>query len=171
MGTPTLDGEKGYSTLERRWARPTLDVNGMYGGFTGKGASTIIPAKVSAKVSMRLVPDQNFEKISKAFDQAVMNNAPKGVKVEVHTHSACAPYAAPIDSPGMKAAAEAVTKGFGKPPFFIREGGTLPILPLFKQVLGADSLMLGFCMPECNAHGPNEFFHISDLHNGSKTAA
>ncbi len=171
MGAPSLEGEKGYSTLERRWARPTVDVNGLFGGFMGKGGSTIIPAKVGCKISMRIVPDQNFEKISKAFDAAVLAAAPPGVKVEVHTHSQCAPYAAPIDSPGMKAAADALEAGFGKRPVFIREGGTLPILPLFKQVLGADSLMLGFCMPDCNAHGPNEFFGLSDLHNGAKAAA
>ncbi len=171
MGTSSLEGEKGFSTIERRWARPTLDVNGMYGGFTGKGASTIIPAKVAAKVSMRLVPDQDFNKISKAFDEAVMAAAPKGVKVEVHTHSACSPYVAPLESPGIKAASEALERGFGKRPYFIREGGTLPILPLFKQVLGADSIMIGLCMPDCNAHGPNEYFGVSDLHNGAKTAA
>lgn len=171
MGASSLEGEKGFSTIERRWARPTLDVNGLFGGFMGKGASTIIPAKVGAKVSMRLVPDMDFEKISKAFDQAVMAAAPPGVKVEVHTHSACAPYVAPLDSPGMKAAAEALELGFGKRPFFIREGGTLPILPLFKKVLGADSIMMGFCMPDCNAHGPNEYFGVSDLHNGARTAA
>lgn len=171
MGSPTLEGEKGYSTLERRWARPTVDVNGLFGGFMGKGGSTIIPAKVGCKISMRIVPDQDFQKISKAFDAAVLAAAPPGVKVEVHTHSQCAPYAAPIESPGMKAAAEALEAGFGKKPVFIREGGTLPILPLFKKVLGADSLMLGFCMPDCNAHGPNEYFGLSDLHNGAKAAA
>jgi acetylornithine deacetylase/succinyl-diaminopimelate desuccinylase-like protein len=171
MGVSSLEGEKGFTTLERRWARPTVDVNGLFGGFMGKGGSTIIPAKVGCKISMRLVPDQDFQKISKAFDAAVLAAAPPGVKVEVHTHSACAPYVAPLESPGMKAAAQALEAGFGKAPVFIREGGTLPILPLFKQVLGADSLMLGFCMPDCNAHGPNEFFGLSDLHNGSKAAA
>ena len=171
MGAPALAGEKGYSTLERRWARPTLDVNGLFGGFTGEGASTIIPAKVCAKVSMRIVPDQDYKQISKAFDDAVLANAPKGVKVSVHTHAACAPYVAPTDSLGMTAAADALAAGFGKRPAFIREGGTLPILPLFKEVLGADSLMLGFCSPECNAHGPNEFFALADLRDGTRSAA
>ncbi len=171
MGCPALTGEKGYTTLERRWARPTLDVNGMYGGFMGPGASTVIPAKVGVKVSMRIVPDQDPEKINKAFEETVRKLCPPGVKMEILTHSACSAYAAPTDSPGMRAAADALKAGFGKPPVFIREGGTLPILPLFKKELGADSIMMGFCMPDCNAHGPNEFFGLDDLHNGTKAAA
>lgn len=171
MGVPSLEGEKGYSTLERRWARPTLDVNGLFGGFTGEGASTIIPSKMSAKVSMRLVPDQDPDRISRAFDDAVRAAIPNGVRVEIKTHASCAAYISSLDSPGMKAAVEAITAAFGKPPVFIREGGTLPILPLFKEVLGADSLMLGFCLPDCNAHGPNEFFRIADFNDGTKAAA
>ncbi len=171
MGAPALEGEKGYSTLERRWARPTLDVNGLLGGFTGEGASTIIPAKMSAKVSMRIVPDQDPEKTSAAFDKAVRSAAPKGVRVEILTHAVAAPYLCPTDSPGMSAAKQAVEAGFGKRPVLIREGGTLPILPLFKEVLGADSLMIGMCHPNCNAHGPNEFFTLADLHDGTKAAA
>lgn len=171
LGVPALDGEAGYTTLERKWARPTLDVNGMIGGFTGEGASTVIPAKVSAKVSMRIVPDQNADEVSKAFDEAVRAATPKGVKLEIKTHAACGPYVSDLTSKGMKAAAGAVEKAYGKAPVFIREGGSLPILPLFKEVLGADSLMMGFCLPECNAHGPNEFFHVDDLHAGSRASA
>jgi len=171
MGAPSLEGEKGFSTLERRWARPTVDVNGLFGGFTGAGASTVIPAKVAGKVSMRIVPDQDHKRISKAFNEAVHAAAPKGVGIEILDHSSCAAYASPLDSPGMTAAVDALEAGFGKKPVFIREGGTLPILPLFKEVLGADSLMLGFCMPDCNAHGPNEYFALSDLHNGTKSSA
>ena len=171
MGAPSLVGEKGYSTLERRWARPTLDVNGLMGGFTGEGASTVIPAKVMAKVSMRIVPDQTVEAVSKAFDDAVHAAAPPGVRVEVKTLACAAPYVADIESLGMAAAADAVEAGFGCRPVFSREGGTLPILPMFKELLGADSLMLGFCVPDCNAHGPNEFFALSDFHCGTKSAA
>lgn len=171
MGAPALSGEKGYSTLERRWVRPTLDVNGLLGGFTGEGASTVIPAKASAKVSMRIVPDQDPGRISSAFDAAVRAACPEGVNLEILDHGACAAYAAPTDSPGMAAAADAMEAGFGKRPFLIREGGSLPILPLFKEVLGADSLMLGLCMPDCGAHGPNEFFGLSDFHNGMKASA
>lgn len=171
MGAPSLEGEEGFSTLERRWARPTLDVNGLLSGWTGPGSSTIIPARAMGKVSMRIVPDQNPEKISQAFDEAVKKACPKGVRLEILNHSSCSAYVAPMNTPGMAAAAEALKAGFGKPPVFIREGGTLPILPMFKQVLGADSIMMGLCMPDCNAHGPNEFFHLSDLHNGAKAAA
>ncbi len=171
MGAPALDGEKGFKTLERRWARPTLDVNGLLCGFTGEGAMTVLPAKAMGKVSMRLVPGQNHELISKAFDEAVMAAAPKGVKVEIKEHGACAAYVCPLKSTGMTAAAKALELGFGKAPFFTREGGTLPILPLFKEVLGADSLMMGYCMPDCNAHGPNEYFGLSDFHNGIKSSA
>jgi acetylornithine deacetylase/succinyl-diaminopimelate desuccinylase-like protein len=171
MGAPALAGEKGYNTLERRWARPTLDVNGIFGGFTGKGASTVIPARAFAKISMRIVPDQHPDRISKAFDEAVRAACPDGVRLEIIHHGACFAYVAPMDSLGMAAAANAMEAGFGKRPYFIREGGTLPILPLFKEVLGADSLMVGLCVPDCNAHGPNEFFAVSDFHNGIKTSA
>lgn len=170
-GSPVLDGERGYSTIERRWARPTLDVNGLFGGFVGEGASTIIPSKMKAKVSMRIVPDQDPAHISAAFDQAVKDVAPEGVKVEIVTHASCAAYLCPLDSPGMAAASEAAKAGFGVDPVFIREGGSLPILPLFKEVLGADSLMMGFCDPECNAHGPNEFLALDDFQRGIKAAA
>lgn len=171
MGTPGLEGEKGYSTLERRWARPTLDVNGLGGGFMGEGASTVIPARVFGKVSMRIVPDQDPVKTSKAFEKAVMAAAPPGVRVEILDHSAAAAYVATMGTPGMNAASEALNLGFGKPPVFIREGGTLPILPLFKKELGADSIMMGFCMPDCNAHGPNEFFGLDDFHKGARASA
>ena len=170
-GAPALTGEKGYSTLERRWARPTLDVNGLLSGFTGEGAMTIIPKKALAKVSMRIVPDQDPNRISKAFDEAVRNACPPGVTLEILDHASAGAYLCPLESKGLVAAEKAMEAGFGKRPFFIREGGTLPILPLFKEVLGADSLMLGLCLPDCNAHGPNEFFRLSDLHDGVKTGA
>lgn len=170
-GSPALDGEKGFSTIERRWVRPTLDVNGMLGGFIGEGASTVIPAKVMAKVSMRIVPHQDPERISKAFDDAVRAACPSTVKMELMTHAVAAPYVAPLDSPGMKAAGAAMEAGFGVAPRFTREGGTLPILPLFREVLGADSLMMGFCHPDCNAHGPDEFFGVDDFHAGIRTSA
>ena len=170
-GSPSLHGEAGFTTVQRRWARPTLDVNGLLSGFTGEGAATIIPARAMAKVSMRIVPDQDPQRISAAFDETVRNVAPPGVQVEVRTLAVAAPYVCPLGSPGMKAAAAALTAGFGRAPVYIREGGTLPILPLFREVLGADSLMVGFCVPDCNLHGPNEFLAVSDFVNGIKTAA
>ncbi len=171
MGAPALTGEKGFSTIERRWCRPTLDVNGLFGGYVGEGASTVIPAKVMAKVSMRIVPDQDAATISAAFDKAVHAATPEGVHVEILNHNECPAYVCSLDSTGIKAAERALEAGFGAKPAFIREGGSLPILALFKEKLGADSLMLGFCMPDCNAHGPNEYFGIDDFHNGTKAAA
>lgn len=170
LGCSVADGEAGYSTLERRWVRPTLDVNGLFGGFMGKGSSTIIPAAVGAKVSMRIVPNQDPEKISAAFDDAIRAATPPGVKVEISEFALAAAYVCPLDIPAMAAAKSAVESGFGTKPVLIREGGTLPILPMFKQILNAESILMGFCLPNCNAHGPNEYFHLSDLFGGTRTA-
>ncbi|MEP0844298.1 MAG: M20/M25/M40 family metallo-hydrolase, partial [Phycisphaerae bacterium] len=167
-GCPWPFGEAGFNTRERCTARPTLDVNGIWGGYTGDGSSTIIPAKAHAKVSMRLVGRQDPEKVSAAFDAYVRAWCPPAVRVSVQTYGTCAAYLAPTDSPGLRAAAKALAAGYGKEPVLTREGGTLPILPLFKQVLGADSLMLGFAHPDCNAHSPNEFFHLADFETGTR---
>ena len=170
-GSPGFDGENGYSTKIRRWARPTLDVNGLCSGFIGEGSSTIIPSKAMAKVSMRIVPDQDPEKISAAFDRAIKTAAPASVRVQVFSHASAAAYVCPLDCPGIAAAVSAVEAGFRKKPVLIREGGTLPILPLFKDVLGAESIMIGFALPDCNAHGPNEFIVLEDFRAGIRTAA
>ena len=171
IGSPALEGEKGYSTMERRWLRPTLDVNGLLCGFTGEGSMTVLPCKAMAKVSMRLVPNQDPEKISKAFDKFVADHSPKGVKFTVKEFTNCAAYMCPIDNPGMKKAMAAIEAGFGVMPALIREGGSLPILPLFKRTLGAESIMIGLCLPNCNAHGPNEFMVLDDFQKGIATAA
>jgi len=169
LGSPALDGEKGFSTMERRWIRPTLDVNGLLSGFVGPGASTIIPARAMAKISMRLVPNQVVDTISQAFDDFVRSHTPPGVNVEILTHSGAEAYLCPVDHVGLAKAASAVRAGFGVEPAFIREGGTLPILPFFKKVLGAESIMIGLCVPNCNNHGPNEFFVLDDLYKGILT--
>ncbi|MFH0981433.1 MAG: dipeptidase [Planctomycetota bacterium] len=171
LGSLTLVGESGSTTLQRRWCRPTLDVNGLFGGYMGPGAATIIPAWVGAKVSMRLVPNQDPEKIGAAFDAAVRRAAGPDVRVEIDTHGSAAAYVCPIDSPGARAAARALEAGFGRAPVFIREGGTLPILPMFKAILGADALMMGFSVPNCNLHSPNEFMVLDDFYAGIRTAA
>jgi acetylornithine deacetylase/succinyl-diaminopimelate desuccinylase-like protein len=171
LGAGAADGEKGFTTMERRWLRPTLDVNGLLCGFTGDGAMTIVPAKAMAKVSMRLVPNQSPEKISAAFDQFVAANVPAGLKHQVKDFTSCGPYMCPLDSPAMKKAAAAVEAGFGVAPAFIREGGSLPILPTFKKLLGADSILMGFCLSTCNAHGPNEFMVVEDFRKGIATGA
>lgn len=171
VGSPSLHGETGFTTQERRGVRPTLDVNGLFGGFMGLGASTIIPQKMGAKVSMRIVPDQDPERVSQAFDQAVQAAAPDGVIVSTETLAVCAPYVCPLNLPGLAAAKAAIEDGFGKQPVMLREGGSLPILPMFKQALGADSIMIGLALPNSNVHGPNEFFRLADLWNGTRTSA
>lgn len=171
VGAPAVWGETGHTTIERRWARPTFEVNGIFGGYMGPGSMTVLPAKAGAKVSMRLVAGQKAAKIEKAFEKAVKSRCPKHVRLEILSHASCDPYMANLESPGMKAARAAVEQGYGKPPVLIREGGTLPILPMFKRVLGADSLMLGYCLPTCNAHSPDEFFHLSDYVAGGRTTA
>ena len=143
LGSPALFGEAGFGVLERRWARPCLDVNGLYGGYRGPGASTIIPSFAGAKVSMRLVADQHPARISAAFDEAIRARCPDTVRLTIETHGVAGPYRAPIDSPGLRAAMRAVEAGFGKKPALIGEGGTLPILPMFQDELGADSLLMG----------------------------
>jgi acetylornithine deacetylase/succinyl-diaminopimelate desuccinylase-like protein len=167
-GSPAPCGEDGHSNAERCGTRPTLDVNGLLGGYTAEGAATIIPSQAMAKISMRLVPHQDPARVSAMFDKVVQQACPPGVRLSIDTHSMCEAYLSPPDSPGMRAARQALAESFGRPPVVSHEGGTLPILPMFKKVLGADSLMLGFAMPDCNLHSPNEFFHIRDFELGTR---
>lgn len=167
-GSPALSGEEGFTATEHVGARPTLDVNGIVGGYTGQGSSTIIPARARAKISMRLVPSQDPGKISRAFDAAVRKACPSSVRLRIEDFSHAPAYVAPTGSPGMRAAIAALKESYGREPVMIREGGTLPILALLKKVLGADSLMLGFAYPDCNVHSPNEFFHVSDFERGTR---
>lgn len=171
VGSPRTSPEKGYSALQCRWARPTCDVNGIYGGYMKEGSSTIIPSFAGAKVSMRLVPDQRAANIDRLFDEAVRARVPDTVTFEVRSYAGCDPYLADLHSPGMAAARESLRIGFAKEPVLIREGGSLPVLPMFKAILSADSLMVGYCQPNCNAHSPNEFFHIRDFEAGMRTSA
>lgn len=171
LGSPAPHGEKGFSTNERRTCRPTLDTNGIFGGFSGPGANTIIPAKAGAKVSMRLVPNQSGEEIGALFDRTIRERCPQTVRLEIHNHGVADPYMFPLDAPSLTAAKRALQESFSREPAFIREGGSLPILPMFKRVLGVDSLMLGFASPYCNAHGPNEKVRIPDLDGGADAIA
>ena len=165
-------GEAGFTTLERRWARPTCDINGLTSGYQGPGAKTIIPAKASAKVSMRLVPNQDPAKVFAAYEKALRERCPTQVKLEVNAlgHGAPAVLVAP-DSPAMRLAADAVEAGFGKRPTLIREGGSIPIVALIKSVLGMDTLLVGFGLPDDRVHSPNEKFDLDALHRGTRTAA
>lgn len=157
-------GEAGYSTAERRGTRPTLDVNGLSGG----SSATIIPSKVAANVTMRLVPNQDPAKIIAAFDRHVQEVAPPTVRVNTTSSQGCRAYVAPLDAPAMRIARQALEETYGRPAAILREGGSLPILPMFKEILGADSVMLGFADPNCNLHSPNEFFHVRDFQMGTR---
>lgn len=170
LGVKKLYGEKSFTTLERLWARPTLECNGIWGGFTGEGAKTVLPAEAHAKISMRLVPDQQSEKIAKLFEQQIKKIAPPTVKVTVRNLHGGEPAITPIDSPGVRAAVAALEKGFGKKPLYQREGGSIPIVVQFKQILGLDTVLLGFGLPDENAHAPDEFLNLDNFFGGIKTS-
>lgn len=171
LGVKQLYGERGYTTLERVWARPTLECNGIWGGFTGEGAKTVLPSKASAKISMRLVPDQKAEKIARLFEKHIKKIAPKTVSVTVRYLHGGEPAITPIDSPGVQAAVAALEKGFGKKPLYQREGGSIPIVVQFKEVLGLDTVLLGFGLPDENAHAPDEFINLDNFFGGMRTSA
>lgn len=172
LGVTGLPGEKGYTPLERRSIRPTLEVNGIWGGYQGEGSNTIIPAKAGAKISMRLVPHQPAAEIAAKFDETIKARVPSSVHCEVVTHGRNVDaYGTPVDNPYLKAAEKALRETYNRDVIMSREGGTLPILPMFKRVLGADSIMLGFASPYCNAHGPNEKVRIPDLDAGAEAIA
>jgi len=159
-------GEDGYSTLERASARPTLDCNGIWGGFQGEGAKTVLPSKAGAKISMRLVPNQEPEKIEKLFAEYVKKISPKTVKVNVKSLHGGKGAITPIDSPAMDAAVEAMKKGFGKVPLFTREGGSIPVVSTFQTLLNAPTILLGFGLPDENIHSPDEHFSLDNFHKG-----
>ncbi|HTP81174.1 MAG TPA: dipeptidase [Bacteroidota bacterium] len=171
LGLKTLYGEKGFTTLERLWARPTLECNGIWGGYTGEGAKTVLPAKAFAKISMRLVPDQSYARAAKLFERHIRSIAPKSVRVDVRTLHGAEPAITPIDSPGVRAAVAALEKGFGKKPLYQREGGSIPIVIDFKRILGLDSVLLGFGLPDENSHAPDEFINLDNFFGGIRTAA
>lgn len=164
-------GEKGYSTIERKSARPTLDVNGIWGGYQGEGAKTVLPAKAGAKVSMRLVPNQDPKKIAKLFTDYVMQIAPAGVTVVAEEHHGGHAAMTDLNFYGLRAAAGAFQAVYGKEPLFTREGGSIPIVADFFKVLGANSILMGFGLNSDAIHAPNEKFSLTDFHRGIKTSA
>jgi acetylornithine deacetylase/succinyl-diaminopimelate desuccinylase-like protein len=151
-----LTGEAGYTPLERAWARPTCDINGISGGYEGPGAKTIVPSKASAKVSMRLVPNQDPVKIRDTFTAALRQRCPKYVKLDISCHSFTPPVLVPMHGPAMELASEAVEIGFGARPALIRAGGSVPIVDLLRTQLGVDTLLIGFGLPDDNVHSPYE---------------
>jgi acetylornithine deacetylase/succinyl-diaminopimelate desuccinylase-like protein len=166
VGASALTGEPGFSVLERTWARPTLEVHGMPGGFIGAGAKTVIPAKAVAKVSMRLVPNMTPQKSFERFKDYVLSLAPKGVTVEVRLIHSGDPIVIGTENPYVQAATDAMQSVFGKDTVFIRSGGSIPIVGDFERHLKIPTLMMGFGLPDDNLHAPNEKFHLQNFHDG-----
>jgi acetylornithine deacetylase/succinyl-diaminopimelate desuccinylase-like protein len=166
FGIPKLAGESGYTTLERTWARPTFEINGLLSGFTGEGAKTVLPAIAMAKVSMRLVPNQDPDKIAELFEAYVKKITPKTVTLQVTRMHGGKPWMASFDNPFVQAAGRAIERGFGKKPIFTREGGSIPVVSTFQEELGLPSVLFGVGLPDENAHAPNEKLDLSNFHNG-----
>jgi len=171
LGVRALHGEKGFSTMERVWARPTLDVNGITGGYQGEGGKTIIPAMASCKITMRLVPKMDPNDICNKIEKYLLKIAPKSVRVKVVKHGGAKAALVPTDGPWLGAAARAIKSGFGRNPVFMREGGSIPVVADFKSILGLDTLLIGFGQYDDNIHSPNERFRVIDFEQGCKTAA
>ena len=166
FGIPRLFGESGYTTLERTWARPTFEVNGLLSGFTGEGAKTVLPAIAMAKVSMRLVPNQDPNAIAGLFETHVKKLAPKTVELKLTRMHGGKPWMTAFDNPFVQAAGRAIERGFGKTPVFTREGGSIPVVSTFQEELGLPSVLFGVGLPDENAHAPNEKLDVSNFHNG-----
>lgn len=170
-GAPVAWGEKGYSTVERTWVRPTCEVNGLLSGYTAEGSKTVLPAKAMAKVSCRLVPDQDPKKIAKLFEAHVRKVAPAGVKVEIIEMHGGRPWRARLEGKLVEAGARALKSAWGKDVIYAGEGGSIPIVPEFEEVLGAPAILLGFGLPGENAHAPDEWFSIENYELGTKAMA
>jgi acetylornithine deacetylase/succinyl-diaminopimelate desuccinylase-like protein len=169
LGIRELWGEKGYSTQERTGIRPTLEVNGIWGGYTGEGAKTVLPSKAFAKISCRLVPRQTSAKMTELLLNHLRSIAPPSVTVEAHEHHGGDPYVTPVDSIPYKAAAKAIEATFGKPPIPQRGGGSIPITALFEKSLGVKVVMLGFGLDSDNLHSPNEKYDLFNFYKGIET--
>jgi len=171
IGVDAVTGEVGYTTLERRWARPTCDINGIWGGYQGEGGKTVLPSTAGAKFSFRLVPRQDPHRVAAGLRELLARICPAGIKLElIEMHGAPGAMVS-LDSPYMQAAARAIELGFERPPVFIREGGSIPIVTAFYERLGVDTLLLGWGLEDDNAHGPNEKFSLADFHRGIRASA
>jgi acetylornithine deacetylase/succinyl-diaminopimelate desuccinylase-like protein len=170
-GVSELAGEKGYGTLERLWVRPTCEVNGLLSGYTGEGSKTVLPSVAMAKVSCRLVPDQDPAKIEKLFAEHVRRVAPAGVEVEVRVLHGGKPWRARLEGRLVSAGVRALEGAWGRPPVFAGEGGSIPIVPEFERVLGAPALLMGFGLPGSNAHAPDEWMSVECFERGMASAA
>jgi acetylornithine deacetylase/succinyl-diaminopimelate desuccinylase-like protein len=171
LGAPRLFGEKGYTTLERVWARPTVEVNGLLSGFTGDGAKTVLPAVSMAKVSMRLVPDQDPDTIAELFERHVKKLCPATVQLTVTRMQGGKPWMTEFDNKYVRAAGRAIEQGFGTRPVFTREGGSIPVVSTFQEELGVPSVLFGVGLPDENAHAPDEKLDLGNFHNGIVSSA
>lgn len=171
LGMDACWGEAGYTTLERRWARPTCDVNGITGGYQGEGPKTIVPSWATAKITCRLVPNQNPEKIVAGLEQRLRELCLPGVQLEFRTWHGCPAFVFDPTSRYMAAAKKAIGSAFGVVPVMIREGGSIPVVASFQSLLGLDTLLLGWGQNTDNLHGPNEHFQLSDFRNGTRASA
>ena len=166
LGVDAVRGEKGYTTMERTGIRPCLDVNGIWGGYTGEGAKTVLPSKAYAKVSCRLVPHQDHKKISRLFEEYIKQVTPPYIQVKVTPSHGGEGYVCPINLPAYRAAEQAMTTAFGKMPLAVRRGGSIPIISTFEQVLGIKSILMGFGLEENAIHSPNENFRLDIFRKG-----
>jgi acetylornithine deacetylase/succinyl-diaminopimelate desuccinylase-like protein len=167
---PAPWGEKGFHVLERIWARPTLEVNGIWGGYQGEGAKTIIPSKAGAKISMRLVPDQTPEDIERKFTAYVKKLAPREVKVTVRSLHGGSAFLAPVDDPAFQATERALQRAFGVKPVLTREGGSIPFTATIQAALGCPVILMGFGLPDENSHAPNERLDLENYEKGTVAA-
>lgn len=170
-GPPALGGEAGYSTLERIWTRPTLEVNGLLSGYTGEGAKTVLPARAMAKVSCRLVPDQAPDEIAALVTEHVQRMAPPEVTVQVRTLHTGRPWRARLEGPLFEAGRRALTRAFGREPVLTGEGGSIPVVGDFQRILGAPVLLMGFGLPGENAHAPDEWLSVENFEKGMLAVA
>ncbi len=171
VGVSGMQGEAGYSTLERRWARPTCDINGLWSGYQGEGAKTVLPARAGAKFSFRLVPNQNPQQISESLTEWLQERIPPGITMELIDRHGAVGSMVPLDSPFMAAAGAAIQSGFGTAPVFIRSGGSIPVVNEFASRLGSDTLLLGWGQDDDNMHSPNEKFSLDDFQRGILSSA
>jgi len=171
LGAPKLFGETGYTTLERVWARPTFEVNGLLSGFTGEGAKTVLPAVAMAKVSMRLVPNQQPEKIASLFEAYLKKVAPKTVELKLTRMHGGKPWMTAFDNPYVQAAGRAIEQGFGQRPVYNREGGSIPVVSTFQEELGVPCVLFGVGLPDENAHAPDEKLDLGNFHGGVISSA
>lgn len=170
-GSPAATGEKGFTTLERIWARPTLDVNGLWSGYQGEGAKTVLPARAGAKFSTRLVANQRPEKIGRLIEDCLHSIAPPGVRIRFQQLSGGLPFLAPYDHPYVRAAKRALEAGFGRPAVFIREGGSIPFAAFISDLFNVPCILMGFGLPDENSHAPNEHLHLENFYGGIRSVA